>query len=230
MTNKGILYIVPTPIGNLEDITLRAIRILKEVDYIAAEDTRVTKKLLTHYEITNKNLIAYHDHNEQIKSTDILKLLNENKSIALVSDAGTPCISDPGYRLISLCRANDIKVIALPGANAAITAISASGFPTDSFSFFGFPPHKKGRKTFIENAFNKNETVIIYESSHRILKFLEQAIEYGFANRQILIAREISKIYEEYIFDSVDSLSLLLKQNVEKQKGEFVVVIKSEKG
>src|SRR5919108_5645642 len=161
---KGKLYIVSTPIGNLEDITLRALRILKEVDLIACEDTRVTKKLLSHYQI-QKPLTSYHEHNEKEKAEKLAALLESGKNIALVSDAGTPGVSDPGYRLVSLASEKGIEVISIPGASAAVAALSVSGLPTSSFAFFGFlPKSAKKRKEFLEAIREYHETLIFYES------------------------------------------------------------------
>lgn len=222
--NKGRLYIVPTPIGNLEDITLRAKRILSEVDLIACEDTRQTAKLLKLIEVEYKQLTSYHEHNEKSKSEDLAKIILEGKSIALVSDAGTPSVSDPGYRLVNEAKKNKIKIEPLAGASAFLMALVASGFPTDKFIFLGFPPHKKGRKTFIENLLNYEVTKVVYESPYRIIKFLKELIQYGNSEFKICVAREISKLHEEFITGSVSEVleDLELRSSI---KGEFVVII-----
>jgi len=220
---SGILYIVPTPIGNLEDITLRAIRILSEVDIIACEDTRVTKKLLNHIEIFDKKLISYHNYNENTISEKLIKALENKDNIALVSDAGSPGISDPGYRLVNKCIKKDIIITPLPGATALIPAISASGFANHDFIFMGFPPQKKGRKTFLEKVLSSGSTVILYESVHRIIKLLDE-INVQTPDKKICIAKEITKIYEEFIRGTASEIKNILIEN-NKIKGEFVVII-----
>lgn len=231
------LYIVATPIGNLEDISFRAVRILKEVDLILCEDTRVTKVLLERYEI-HKPTLSYHQHSKLQKIDHIIDLLKEGKDLALVSDAGTPGISDPGQRLIEKVIENlggDVEVIPIPGANAAISALSISGFDTDEFLFLGFPPHKKGRQTFFENVLEESgeRTVVFYESTHRIIKALEhlrELLEAG--NLQIkpslVVCREVTKKFETIYRGSIDEVISKLKSDI--IKGEFVVVIRSIKG
>ncbi len=217
---KGELYIVATPIGNLEDITLRAIRILKEVDMIAAEDTRHTLKLLNHLGIS-KPLISYHRHNEEIKTDELINKLEEGKKIALVSDAGTPVISDPGGEIVREAIKNSIKVIPVPGACAAITALVASGIDAKEFTFIGFlPQNKKNRNDKLEQIRNAEVTTILYESPHRLLKTL-QDLKSIVENRQIVLARELTKIHEEYIIGTIEQI----EQIVQPPKGEYVIVI-----
>ena len=221
---KGNLYVVATPIGNLEDITLRAIKTLKEVDLIAAEDTRHTLKLLNHLEIT-KPMISYHRHNEEIRCENLIKELKEGKNIALVSDAGTPGICDPGEEIIKKCIEEDIKVIPLPGACAMINALIASGISTKEFSFLGFLPlNKKNRKEKIEEIKNSNKTIIIYEAPHKLkntLNDLSSILEH----RKIVLARELTKIHEEYIRGTINELI----EKSENLKGEIVLIIEGNK-
>ena len=218
------LYIVSTPIGNLEDITKRSLLVLEKIDYIACEDTRVTKRLLKHYDI-NKKLIVYNDYNENSKKDYLLNLLLQGNDIALVSDAGTPCISDPGYRLVNLAHKNNIQVLTIPGPCSAISAISISGLPTDNFYFQGFLPKKKGRKTRFIFLSNLNCSVILFESPKRILKTLND-INLYMGDRTVSICRELTKIYEEVIIDKVDNI--LKNLNNLTLKGEFVIVIAKE--
>ncbi len=220
-----ILYIVATPIGNLEDITLRALRILKEVDFILSEDTRVTKKLLNHFEITGQ-LISFHEYSEKTKFEKILNLLQEGKKIALVTDAGTPAISDPGAYLVKEIRENlpEVKIIPIPGASALITLLSVAGAEKKEFTFLGFPPHKKGRKTFFEKVAQSDRPIIFYESTHRIIKALE-SLQEECPDRKVILGKELTKIYEEVIlgkpFEILEYFSLYPK----KIKGEFVVLV-----
>jgi 16S rRNA (cytidine1402-2'-O)-methyltransferase len=216
------LYIVPTPIGNLKDITFRAIEVLKEVDLILCEDTRVSSKLLKHYNIST-TLKSYHQHNEHRIIDKIIKqLLENNYSYALISDAGTPGISDPGYLLIRECIKNEIDIENLPGATAFVPALINSGFPCDKFIFEGFLPHKKGRKSRLENLANQDRTIILYESPYRIIKLLKEIHEY-FNNPRVSISREITKLYEETIRGK--PLEIVKTLEVKKIKGEFVVLI-----
>jgi len=221
----GKLYIVPTPIGNLKDITLRAIEVLKNVDLILAEDTRVSAKLLKHYQIS-KPLIAHHSHNEH-KNKSILNDLITGKDIALISDAGTPAISDPGHVLVKECIANNIKIESLPGATAFVPALINSGFPTDSFVFEGFLPHKKGRKTKIESFINQTRTIILYESPHRVIKLLEELNSILGQEKKISISREITKKFEETIIGTSAELLAHFKDN--EPRGEFVVCIEGNR-
>jgi 16S rRNA (cytidine1402-2'-O)-methyltransferase len=218
----GQLYIVPTPIGNLEDITLRALRILKEVDLILCEDTRQTSKLLQHYEIKNK-LASFHMHNEHKVFPKFIDMLLEGKRIALVSDAGTPGISDPGFLLARECQKQNIFFSCLPGATALIPALVQSGFPSDRFRFEGFLPPKKGRKTRLESILNDKKTTILYVSPHKILKTLNE-IKNVSETFMVSISREISKIHEETITGTVAEVIQILEQKP-KIKGEIVLVI-----
>jgi 16S rRNA (cytidine1402-2'-O)-methyltransferase len=220
-----MLYIVATPIGNLEDITLRALRILKEVDYIAAEDTRHIKILLNKYEIQAKTL-SFHSYSDDRKLQEILTLLQEGKTIALVSDAGTPGISDPGYKLIKAAWENHIKVVPIPGASAFLTALSASGLATHQFLYLGFLPMKKGRQTLLKTLENEERTVVFYESTHRILKTLTEFAT-KFPERKLVVGREITKIYEEFVEGTAAELLEYFKKKT--PKGEFVVMMEGAK-
>lgn len=218
-----MLYIVATPIGNLEDMTFRAIRILKEVDYIFAEDTRVTKKLLDHYEIKN-TVYRYDEHTKQHQIPNIINILKEDKNVALVTDAGTPCISDPGYELVDETHKEGIKVIAIPGASALTSAASISGVNMRRFAFEGFLPKKKGRQTlFKELARETERAIVIYESPFRIEKTLKD-IETYMGEREVVIIREITKIYEEVLRGTTKELIERLEKN--PIKGEIVLIIK----
>lgn len=217
----GTLYIVATPIGNLEDITLRAIRILKDVDLIAAEDTRHTLKLLNHLEIS-KPLISYHRHNEDIKSNFLIEKLQDGQDLALVSDAGTPGICDPGEEIIKKCIDLGINVVPIPGACAMINSLICSGIDTREFAFLGFLPlNKKLRKKKLEEIQKSNKTVIIYEAPHKINSTLNDLKEVLDNERKVVLAREITKIHEEFIRGNIDELI----QNVENIKGEMVLII-----
>ena len=220
LNKYGNLYIVATPIGNLEDITLRAVRILKEVDIIAAEDTRHTLKLLNHLEIS-KPLISYHRHNEKEKSNDLLEKLQNGKNIALVSDAGTPGICDPGEEIIKKCIDLNINVIPIPGPCAMINALVASGINTNEFNFLGFLPlNKKLRKNKLEEIESSNKTIIIYEAPHKLLSTLKD-LKNIIKNRKIVLAREITKIHEEFIRSNIDDLI----EKSENIKGEIILII-----
>jgi len=216
-----MLYIVATPIGNLGDITPRAITVLNNVDLILAEDTRVTRTLLEHYNV-KKELLSYHQHSGRGMIERVIKLLEQGKDIALVSDAGTPGINDPGNFLIQeiLKELPDVKIVPLPGANAAISALSISGFPTDKFTFLGFPPHKKGRQTFFRNIEAITHTVVLYESKHRITKALEQLASLG---RPLVVCRELTKQFETTYRGTAEEILLKLTGN--NLLGEFVVVV-----
>lgn len=218
------LYLVPTPIGNLEDISYRALKILVSADIIACEDTRNTASLLRKLGIHAKQLTSYHEYNEREKSPQLAEAIKQGKSIALVSDAGTPALSDPGYRLINEAIDREVKVIALPGANALLPALSASGFATNEFIFMGFPPQKKGRQTFLKRVADRDCTVVLYESTHRIGKLINEIAEYCGADRKVCIAREISKMFEEYIRGTAEELQTIMATRKEL-KGEIVVVI-----
>lgn len=216
------LYLIPTPIGNLEDITLRALRILKEVDIVLAENTRITKKLFFHYSITT-DLATFHMHNEHKVLKKWIESLKKGMCIALVSDAGTPAISDPGFLLVRECIKEGIYVDCLPGATACIPAIVNSGFPCNQFIFEGFLPFKKGKQKRIENLIKEERTMIFYESPHRIIRTLNLFAEFFGEERSISISRETSKLFEETIRGTVKEV--LLKLNQKKPKGEFVIVV-----
>lgn len=216
------LYIVATPIGNLEDITYRAVRILGEVDLIAAEDTRHSLKLLNHFNIS-KPLTSYFDHNQQFKGERILNALRQGKSVALISDAGTPCISDPGYQLVRDAVAEGIPVTPIPGSCAAIAALSASGLPSDSFTFAGFPPSRQGRRrAFLENLAGLPGSVLLYEAPHRLEECLRDMV-HALGDRQIVVARELTKIYEEFIRGTVSQVLETIAGG--KVRGEVVIMI-----
>ena len=194
--NSGTLYLVGTPIGNLEDMTFRAVRTLKEVDLIAAEDTRQTRKLLTHYEISTR-LVSYHEHNKEASGNELLRLLEEGQSIALVSDAGLPAISDPGADLVADAVKRSIAVVPIPGANAALSALIVSGLPTDRFLFVGFPPRdRKPLTAWLDRLYKENATIICYESPHRVAKTLAAMLE-QWGDRPIAMVRELTKRHEE---------------------------------
>ena len=217
---NGILYIVATPIGNLEDITLRAINVLENVDLIAAEDTRHTLKLLNHLKIS-KPMVSYHRHNERLRVDVLLKELKDGKDIALVSDAGTPGICDPGEEIIKKCIEEKIKVIPIPGACAMISALIASGIDTSEFTFWGFLPlNKKNRKNKLEEIKNSNKTIILYEAPHKLKNTLNDLKDI-LKDRQVVIAREITKIHEEYIRGTVDEIFKI----VDNLKGEMILII-----
>ncbi len=228
MSNKRKFYIVSTPIGNLEDITYRAIRILSEVDIILCEDTRVTGKLLSNYNISAK-LESYNAHASQHKENKIIDNVKSGVVYALVSDAGTPTISDPGVKIIqSLYKelGNDIDIVSIPGATALITALSSSGFIGNQFTFYGFLPHKKGRNKIFKEIFNSDRISIFYESPHRIIKTLKYLCDnYHDSNRNIYIARELTKLYEEKVIGNIDYIFNYFDNNKDKVRGEFVVVI-----
>lgn len=222
----GEFFIVATPIGNLDDITLRALKILREVDFIACEDTRVSSKLLTRYEI-KKPLISYHSHSGQAKHEAIIERLERGESGALISDAGTPTISDPGVLLVSNIRQKfgaRTRVIPIPGASAIITALSASGLPSSDFLFLGFLPHKKGRETLFREITESKRTVCFYESPHRILKTLNSLNEH-MPDRQIVLGRELTKIHEEFLTGCALEILETLENKPEKVRGEFVVIV-----
>jgi 16S rRNA (cytidine1402-2'-O)-methyltransferase len=220
----GNLYLVATPIGNLEDITLRALRILRdEVQIIACEDTRQTQKLLTHFDI-RKPLISYHEHNETTQTEHILRALCGGESVALVSDAGTPLVSDPGYRVVTAAIANGCPVIPIPGASAVLAAVGGSGLPTDTFRFVGFLPPKSGsRRKALEALATDPSTVIAYESPHRIIESLGDISEI-LGERQIVLARELTKIHEEFLRGTANSLRKDLAARG-TPKGEITLVI-----
>ncbi len=216
------LFIVPTPIGNLEDITLRALRVLKEVDLILAEDTRQTKKLLNHFSI-DKPLMSHHAFNEHQTVSKIAELIASGKNIALVSDGGTPAVSDPGFLLVRACVKQQIPVECLPGATAFVPALVVSGLPTDSFVFEGFLPHKKGRETALKKLSVEPRTIVLYESPFRVVKLMEEIKKHFGEERKLSVSREISKMFEETIRGT--AAEIIAHFNQKEPKGEFVVVI-----
>jgi len=219
---KGELYIVATPIGNLEDITLRALRILKEVDIIACEDTRVTVKLLQKYKIS-KPLISYHQHSKMKRSNEIIEKLKDGKDVALVTDAGTPGISDPGNILVSEVLKNNIEVIPIPGASALTALSSVAGIDMQKFVFLGFPPHKKGRETYFKEVIDQKYPVMYYESPYRLMKNLELLKKFE-CKKNIIVGRELTKIFEEIIRGDADEIIDYFSKK-DKIKGEIVVII-----
>jgi 16S rRNA (cytidine1402-2'-O)-methyltransferase len=218
------LYLVPTPIGNLEDITLRAIRVLGEVDGILAEDTRNSGQLLKHFNIS-KPLYSHHAHNEHTGVPGVIKMLKEGKSLALISDAGTPGISDPGYLLVKACVDNGIEVESLPGATAFVPALVNSGFPTDRFVYEGFLPHKKGRQTRWKALAEEDRTIVLYESPHRLVKALEQIIEFISPDRLVMVGRELSKMHEQMVRGTASEVLAYFVAHPDKVRGEIVIVI-----
>ncbi len=222
----GKFYIVATPIGNLSDITLRALEVLKSVDLILCEDTRVTKKLLDKYEIKNQTM-SYHAQSKISKLDKILELLKEGKNIALVSDAGTPAISDPGIMLIKAIKErfpSEIVIIPIPGPTALITALIASGLDTNEFTFLGFLPHKKGRETLFKEMSESKRTMIFYESPHRIMKTLEALVKFC-PDKKVCVARELTKIYEQFVTNTPEKVLKYFEENPDKVRGEFVVLV-----
>lgn len=217
-----MLYIVPTPIGNLEDITLRSLRILKDSDLILAEDTRVSIKLLKHYNIKTP-IQSYHMHNEHVKVHKYLEYLKKDKIISLVSDAGTPGISDPGYLLVRNALENKIKVSCLPGPTAFIPALVQSGLPCDRFIFEGFLPPKKGRLNRLKQMATESKTIVFYESPHKLLKLINQMIPIFGNNKKIGIVREISKLYESTFVGTIQEAKLFFEEKT--PKGEFVIIV-----
>ncbi|MFH1255437.1 MAG: 16S rRNA (cytidine(1402)-2'-O)-methyltransferase [bacterium] len=223
----AILYIVGTPIGNLEDISLRALRILGEADFILCEDTRVTAKLLARYGIKTP-AISYHQHSDANKEKRIIDLLASGKNLALVSDAGTPGISDPGGKLAGAVIekfGDNVKIESIPGPSAITAALSISGMPADKFIFMGFPPHKKGRQTFVKKIADSEYTAVAYESKHRIIKFLEELEKVLNPGARIVVCRELSKMHEAVYRGEIGEVIKKLKENKNNQKGEFVVIV-----
>ena len=221
MSNTGQLFVVGTPIGNLEDVTLRAISTLQSVDMILAEDTRNSKKLLDAHKIETK-MISYHEHSNDKEIKKIIELLLEGKDLALISDAGTPTISDPGYGLIRDCIKHDIIIVPIPGVSAITAAMSVSGLPSDSFTFVGFLPQKKGRLKKIELLKNIENTVILFESPYRLEKTLNQLLEH-LGNRSVVVGRELTKLYEEVIRGNLTDVIKYFSKS--KVKGEIVIMI-----
>lgn len=220
----GILYVVPTPVGNLEDITLRAMRLLQEADCIYAEDTRTTKKLLTHLNLVSKQLFPFHAHNEHKALERCVETIATNQLTVLVSDAGTPAISDPGFLLVRACVEAGITVSCLPGPTAFVPALVGSGFPCDRFVFEGFLPHKKGRQTKWLSFKEEERTVVLYESPHRIIKALEECVQYLGEDRMVCVAREISKLYEQFVRGTTKEVLDHFQKN--PPKGEIVLLVK----
>jgi 16S rRNA (cytidine1402-2'-O)-methyltransferase len=218
---NGTLYLVATPIGNLEDITYRAVKVLSSVDLIAAEDTRKTKILLDHYHIS-KPMMSYYSYNEQARAPQLIEKLLSGQSVALVSDAGTPGISDPAFHIVQQALENGVSIIPIPGPTAFISALIASGLSTDRFVFEGFLPQKKGRKTKWESLKSESRTIIIYESPHRIIKTLTDIHTY-LGTRKVVVARELTKKFEEIVRGSVQSV--LTELSKKSPKGEYVVII-----
>jgi 16S rRNA (cytidine1402-2'-O)-methyltransferase len=230
----GTLYVVATPIGNLEDISARALKTLREVDYILCEDTRTTRKLLDRYEIKTATF-SYHQYSGAGKIDQLIRWLSDGKNLALVSDAGTPGISDPGAYLIEGVRREfgaEAKVEGIPGASAVITALSISGWPVDRFSFLGFLPHKKGRQTMIKDILSLDHPVAVYESKHRIIKLMEELDLFSSSAKvklEIMLGRELTKMFETCYFGTPAELAARLKNEAEMGKGEFVVLIRKIK-
>jgi 16S rRNA (cytidine1402-2'-O)-methyltransferase len=222
-TKPGTLYVVATPIGNLEDITYRAVRVLKEADLIACEDTRHTAKLLHHYEI-DKPTISYHEHNEAARAEELVTKLAVGLNVAQVSDAGMPGISDPGYRVISLAIERGVKVVPIPGPSALVAALAASGLPTDSFQFLGFLPAKSGqRRTLLETLRDAQNTTVVYEAPHRIAETMKDIAELLGAARPVVLARELTKVHEEFIRGS--AAKILQRVQKHELKGEMTLLI-----
>src|ERR1700733_14705124 len=220
--SKGCLYVVSTPIGNLEDITLRALRILKETDVIACEDTRQTQKLLAHFDIP-KRLVSYHEHNEITRAPEIVIELEQGAKVALVSDAGTPAISDPGYRLVHLCLRHGIQVVPVPGASALVAALAASGMPIEEFVFAGFLPSRPTeRRKSLRALAGEPRTVAIYEAPHRLLDTLEDALEI-LGNRPAVVAREVTKLYEEFLRGHLEDIVEAIRKKA--PRGEITLLI-----
>lgn len=228
----GTLFIVATPIGNLEDITMRAIRVLKEADCILCEDTRTTKHLLDRYEIKTSTF-SYHQHSGPAKIDQLLRWLKEGRNLALVSDAGTPGISDPGSILISAVRqefGEEAKIEAVPGVSAVITALSLSGWPVDRFAFFGFPPHKKGRQTMIKEILSSEYPCALYESKHRVVKLMQELLAFSEGMKiEVMLGRELTKMFEKCYFGSPQELIEMFGADASMGKGEFVVLIRKLK-
>ena len=219
---KGTLYLVATPIGNLEDITVRALRLLGEADLIACEDTRHTAKLLNHYGI-RKPTVSYHQHNEASRADELLKRLQQGAQIVLVSDAGTPTVSDPGHRLVSLCLENQIPVVPIPGPSAVVAALAASGLPSEEFLFVGFLPSRSAaRREILDNLAKENHTLVLYEAPHRLVDTLSDALE-SLGRRQAVIAREMTKIHEEFLRG--DLAELLVRVQQRQIRGEITLLI-----
>ncbi|WP_342662657.1 16S rRNA (cytidine(1402)-2'-O)-methyltransferase [Halalkalibacillus halophilus] len=227
---QASLYIVPTPIGNLEDITLRALRILKEVDLVACEDTRQTGKLLQHFEIKQK-LFSYHDHSSVEKTAQLLDTVENGESVALVSDAGMPLISDPGTQLVAQARERDLPVVVLPGANAALTALVGSGMDAYQFYFYGFLPRKKkDLQQVLTELDQTKQTLVFYESPHRIKKTIASMREVYSTDRKVSLARELTKKFEEFIYGSIEEVDTYCQSESAELRGEFCIIIEPFQG
>lgn len=218
----GILFIVATPIGNLEDITFRAIRTLKEADLITCEDTRVTQKILNHYDI-KKPVISYFQHSKLAKVSQIMDVLKIGKNVALVTDAGTPGISDPGNKLVERALLENIKVVPIPGASSLSAMISVAGIDMQKFTFLGFPPHKKGRETFFKKVVTSEHPVIYFDSVHRVIKNLELLKNID-QDKKIILGRELTKVFEEIVRGTVEEVLEYFIKNKDKVKGEFILI------
>jgi 16S rRNA (cytidine1402-2'-O)-methyltransferase len=226
--NKGTLYVVATPIGNLEDMTYRAVRTLREADLIACEDTRHTAKLLAHYGI-EKPTVSYHEHNEAARAEELVAKLEQGLNVAQVSDAGMPGISDPGYRVIKLAIERGIQVVPVPGPSAAIAALAVSGLPTDSFQFLGFLPGRSGeRRTLLESLRDAQQTTVVYEAPHRVMESMRDIVDILGSARPVVVARELTKVHEEFIRGSAAELLENLQQR--EVKGEITLLIGKSEG
>ena len=223
MQKLGTLFIVATPIGNLGDMTLRALETLKAVDAILCEDTRVTSRLLAHYEI-KRPLVSCHEHTDDSKLKQLIERLEQGESLAFVSDAGTPGLSDPGNKLVSLALESDIAVVPIPGVSALATLVSVAGIDMREFAFLGFPPHKKGRETFFRKVAAAEMPVMYYESPHRILKNLELLASFA-SGKRVIIGRELTKLFEEMVRGTIEEALTYFSEHPEKVKGEFVVIV-----
>lgn len=221
--DAGILYIVATPIGNLGDMTLRALETLRSADVVLSEDTRVTRNLLRHFEI-HKPLVSFHEHTEADKATKLIERLQKGESMALVTDAGTPGISDPGNVLVALAATAGIKTVPIPGASALGAIISVAGIDMREFTFLGFPPHKKGRETFFRRVMESELPVIYYESPHRVVKNLELLEELA-PNKKLVLGRELTKIFEEVVRGNISEVKTYLESKAGKMKGEFTIIV-----
>ncbi len=222
--NKGKLYIVATPIGNMKDITLRALEVIQTVDVIFCEDTRITKKLCSFYNIDCPKMVSLNARTEERKIPQVISALSENYSVAYLSDAGTPGISDPGVRVVAEARKLGFEVVSVPGASALVSALSVAGVAVDKFCFYGFLPQKKGREKLLKEFANTKHTVVFYESSHRIVKLLKQLQEIA-PQKQVTVAKELTKIHEQILQGTPTEVLEIFEQDPQKQKGEFTVIL-----
>lgn len=218
------LYLVPTPIGNREDITLRALRVLASADILAAEDTRSLRRLLAMYQITPPTVVSYHDQNEKERCSELVEFIVAGKSVAYCSEAGMPLVSDPGFRLVEQAIQRGVPIVPLPGANAALTALIASGLPVHQFVFVGFPPHQKGRRAFIERIASFEQTVIIYESPYRVKRLIGELMAACGAERRCVIARELTKLHESFYRGTLADIAAQLDAAI-PLRGEFVILL-----